>query len=187
MVRSTKAAGPTRLEPLAVDEGGHHDTSTAATAPLLPSAVDIDAIVERASRIAAKRVFRQLMVGLVLLIPELVAVALAGAATRELKRVKALPDETHVAVIVMIISVVAEVMWLCLALPILYCCSLPRGIMAISIGFLGAAAVGVSVYMFSVVGPHLRNGTCDGDKYEQECYRGLTKSIAAGCVRVLAT
>jgi hypothetical protein len=87
--------------------------------------------------------------------------------------------------IVMMVSVFAEVMWLCLALPILRCCCFPRGIVAISLGFLGVAAVAVSVYMFSVVGPHLTNRTCDGDRYEEDCYGGLTKGIAAGCVRVL--
>jgi hypothetical protein len=102
MGHSAKAAGLTQLSLSAIDEergsaAGHNDI-LAAVAPLLPPAVDIHAIVDRATRIAVKRVFRQLMVGLVLLIPELAAVALAGGAIRELHRVKTLPDGVHIAV-----------------------------------------------------------------------------------------
>jgi hypothetical protein len=91
---------------------------------------------------------------------------------------------------VVIISVVAEIMWMCLGLWILRycsCCFFRRSITAISFGFLGVAAVGTSVYVLSVVGSHLTRRTCDGDKYEADCYRGLTKSIAAGCVRLLVS
>jgi hypothetical protein len=98
MVHITKAAGRTHIEPLAIEEGRHHDTLTTTRAPLLPSQADIDAIVDRAQRIALKRVFRQMMVGLVFLVLELVVLTLAGLASRELRRVKTVRDEPYGAV-----------------------------------------------------------------------------------------
>lgn len=85
------------------------------------------------------------------------------------------------------LSVAAEVLWVCTVLPVLRCCWFPRGIVAISVGFLGIVAAGVSVYLFAVLAPHLRNGTCDGDKYEELCNKGLTKGVIIGCVRLLVT
>ncbi|KAK4150522.1 hypothetical protein C8A00DRAFT_36888 [Chaetomidium leptoderma] len=175
-------------------------TPAASAAPLLlpsPSPVvvvddidinlyEINAVAERALRLTVKRLLRQLMVALVLLVLESVAAVLAGLAVTGLGEVEGLPDEVSVAVMVVIISVVAEVMWVCFLLPLLRCCCcFPRDVIPLSLGFLGVAAMGVSVYMFSVVGPHLSGGTCHGDKYEGDCYSGLTKSIAAGCVRML--
>jgi hypothetical protein len=78
-------------------------------------------------------------------------------------------------------------LWVCVGLPVLRCCWFPRGIVAVNVGVLGLVAAGVSVYVVAVLAPHLRNGTCIGDRYEELCYRGLTKGIAVGCVRALVT
>ncbi len=85
------------------------------------------------------------------------------------------------------IAVTAEVLWMCAGLPILRCCWFPRGMVAINVGVLGAVAAGVSVYLLAILVPPLRDGTCHGDKYEELCYRGLTKGIAVAGIRALVT
>ncbi|KAH6850618.1 hypothetical protein B0I37DRAFT_117544 [Chaetomium sp. MPI-CAGE-AT-0009] len=188
---------PLNPNPTPPPEPQHHndDSSSPATAPLLPSDTisrdreRIDAIAAQAASLAQKRVIRQLAVCALLLIPEAVAVGLVASALRDWRRVEVLPDEARASVIVMMVSIVVEALWIALWLPLILCCCVPRRhrMLAVTVGFLGVAAAGVSVYMLAVLGPHLGSGTCDADEYRDPCYRGLTKGVAAGCVRVLVT
>jgi hypothetical protein len=87
------------------------------------------------------------------------------------------------------ILIVVEVIWVGLWLPLVLCCCGARRhrILAVTVGALGVAAAGVSVYMLAVLARYLGDGSCDADKYRDACHRGLTKGVAAGCVRVLVT
>jgi hypothetical protein len=73
-----EAHGPAEIDPILPDTMAHEITA--------------------AKRAALKRLLRQLMLFFVLFLQECVAAGLAGAATKDLKRVKALPDDTHIAV-----------------------------------------------------------------------------------------
>ncbi len=82
------------------------------------------------------------------------------------------------------VSVFAEMMWMCV-IAILYCCCFTGPLVAISVGFIGFAAVPVSIYNLSVVVPHLSSGTCTSDALASACHRGLVKGITAACIRML--
>jgi len=73
-----------------------HDSGT-ATAPLLSDQADVDAAVKQAIKLALKRIFRQLAVAFILLLPELIAVTLVAFAVREVRAVKSLPEGAHAA------------------------------------------------------------------------------------------
>ena len=90
---------------------------------------------------------------------------------------------------VVMIAIVVEVMWIGLWLPlVLRCCGARRHrILAVTVGVLGVAAAGLSVYLLAVLGQYLGDGACDADKYRDACHRGLIKGVVAGCVRVLVT
>lgn len=82
------------------------------------------------------------------------------------------------------VSVFAELMWLCL-IAIMYCCCFTGPLIAISVGFMGFAALPVSIYSLSVVVPHLSSGTCNEDARASACHGGLVKGIAAASLRML--
>lgn len=91
---------------------------------------------------------------------------------------------------VVLILVIAEAMWIGLWLPLVLRCFFAwrHRILAVTVGMLGVAAGGVSIYMLAVLGPHLADGTCDADKrYPEACARGLVKGVAGACVRVFVT
>ncbi len=93
--QQSPAMDQTTTRQTALQNDPHHTT---AAAPLLrPEVESIETAVDRAARLAAKRVSRQLRVGLVLFVPEVVAAFLAGMAMRDLGRVRKLPDEPHIA------------------------------------------------------------------------------------------
>ncbi|KAK3297343.1 uncharacterized protein B0H64DRAFT_440817 [Chaetomium fimeti] len=165
-------------------------SSTTATAPLLPTNTNtvtnerqrIDAIVSHAASLAAKRVARQLLVCALLLIPEVAAIALVASALKDWKRVEALPGEARTPVAVVMVSIIVEVMWIGLWLPLLLRCLVPwrHRILAVTAGVLGFLAAGASVYMLAVLEHHINNGACDADEYRDACVRGLRKGGRCG-------
>ncbi|SPO03665.1 uncharacterized protein DNG_06348 [Cephalotrichum gorgonifer] len=189
--------GPDPIRPSAssaVEEGGgyrtgHTDNHNHPDAtPLLPSAGEVDVDPEEAWRrlmkVVLKRGFKQLGVGFVLVIVEGVVLALLGLAINPLSDVQTIPESVPIAVLLTLIAVFAEIMLVCLVIPILMCC-FPRAILPYTIGALALVAAGFSIYLLSIVGFHDSHGTCDADKNSVACSRALSRAIAAGCIRLL--